>query len=148
MSEDNKPPNSTATFGHRTARHRRRLARKLIKLFVAVVILAAVAFASIAIYKQLSMTDADRAVAETAKVQGDVAKLMDLPAETPTVTTVSDAAGLRTQPFFSGVENGDKILIFIEAHKIVLYRPSTNRVVNSGPILDDSAGAAADDRQE
>jgi cell division protein FtsL len=120
---------------------RRKTLSKVIKVVLALIVLAVVAFASIKIYSSLTMTDADRAVAETERTRDDVAKLMDLPSEEPTITTVSDAENLKKQPFFAATENGDKILIFIEARKVVLYRPSTNRIINSGPILDDSAGS-------
>ena len=57
--------------------------------------------------------------------------LIDLPAnETPTVATVSDVTKLANQPFFKNAQNGDRILIYTDAKKIVLYRPSTNKVVD------------------
>lgn len=64
-----------------------------------------------------------------------VGALTDLPAgETPTVATVSDASKLKSQTFFANAENGDKVLIYTNAKKAYLYRPSTNKVINIAPV--------------
>ena len=62
-----------------------------------------------------------------------------LPDETPSVTTVENAGALSSQPFFASVKDGDKILIFQQAARIIIYRPSKNILVNVGPIVDDNA---------
>lgn len=69
-----------------------------------------------------------------AKTQVDdimvkVGKLMDLPQETPTVATVSDASKLAGQEFFAHALNGDKVIIFPIAKKAILYRPATNKII-------------------
>jgi len=75
-----------------------------------------------------------------AQVQTDdlVAKVgrhLQLPSdEKPTVATVSDVSKLSGQTFFAGAKNGDKVLIYTKAKKAVLYRPSTDKVVNVGPL--------------
>ena len=66
-----------------------------------------------------------------------VSNLILLPNETPTVSTVNDNK-LKSQPFFTNVEQGDKLLIYAKARKIIVYRPSTNKLINVGPILDDT----------
>jgi uncharacterized protein HemX len=63
-----------------------------------------------------------------------VGKLMQLPNETPTIATVSDASKLKAQAFFADAKNGDKLLIFTQAKKAVIYRESENKIINSGPI--------------
>lgn len=64
-----------------------------------------------------------------------VGKLVEIPAnETPTIATVSDATKLSVQPFFAGAQNGDKFLYFPQAKKAVLYRPSTNKIINYGTV--------------
>lgn len=64
-----------------------------------------------------------------------VGKLIELPLdEEPTVATVTDAEKLREQPFFINAQNGDRVLIFTQAKKAYLYRPSTNKIVEVAPV--------------
>lgn len=64
-----------------------------------------------------------------------VAKIAELPAnETPTIATVSDVSKLSGQTFFANAQNGDRVLIYNNAKKAYLYRPSTNKIVNIGPV--------------
>ncbi len=73
-------------------------------------------------------------VEEASKLIQKVGKLTDLPNETPTVATISDAAKLQSQPFFAKAQNGDKVLIYTNAKKAYLYRPSTNKIIDIGPV--------------
>lgn len=54
---------------------------------------------------------------------------IDVPNETPTLATVSDVERLRSQVFFKNAENGDKVLIYAQACKAVLYRQSTKKII-------------------
>jgi hypothetical protein len=64
-----------------------------------------------------------------------VGALTDLPSgEAPTIATVSDASKLKSQAFFANAENGDRVLIYTNAKKAYLYRPSTNKVINIAPV--------------
>ena len=49
--------------------------------------------------------------------------------EEPTLATVSDKEKLKDQPFFASAENGDKVLLFSQAQKIILFRPSSGKIV-------------------
>jgi hypothetical protein len=73
--------------------------------------------------------------AEAKKIIEEVGKLTLLPDETPTVATVADVATLQKQPFFEKAQNGDKVLIFEKAKRAILYRPSTNRIIEIGPVV-------------
>ncbi len=76
---------------------------------------------------------------------GRVGQLMMLPEEEPLVATVEDFEQLRAeQAFYKDVQNGDKLLIFPQAAKAVIYNEAKNMIVNAGPIfVNDEAGAAA-----
>ena len=78
---------------------------------------------------------------ETDLIKEKVSKLMDIPAdEEPTLATVLDKDKLSDQAFFANAENGDKVLIFTKAKKAILYRPSTNKIIEVAPLaIDDAA---------
>ncbi len=60
----------------------------------------------------------------------NVSRLYDIPKnETPTIATVSDKSKLQKQAFFEKAENGDVVLIYAEAKKAALYRPSLNKIM-------------------
>lgn len=72
---------------------------------------------------------------ETDQIKAKVAKLIDLPKdEEPTIATVVDASKLKKQDFFKKAMNGDKVLLFAQAKKAILYRESTNKIIEVAPI--------------
>ncbi len=69
------------------------------------------------------------------QVVDKVALLVDLPAgESPTIATVNDASKVKDQQFFARAKNGDKVLIYSKSGMAVLYRPSTNRVIEYSKV--------------
>jgi len=72
---------------------------------------------------------------ETKLLKERVGKFIELPTdEEPTIATVTDADRLREQPFFANAQNGDRVFIFTRAHKAILYRPSTNKIIEVAPV--------------
>jgi hypothetical protein len=78
---------------------------------------------------------------EEKALVAEVGRLISLPQEeTPIIATVSDQDKLSDQPFFASAELGDKIIIYQQARKAILYRPSEKRIVEVGTVNIDEGG--------
>ncbi len=78
---------------------------------------------------------------EMIKVRSQVAKLAILPTgEDPTLATVTDKNSLKDSFLKANAQNGDKVLVYVKAQKVYIYRPSINKIVNIGPL---TIGASA-----
>lgn len=72
---------------------------------------------------------------EQKKLIERVGRLIALPqGEQPTIATVSDIEKLKGQPFFASAKNGDKVLIYNNAKKAILYDPIADKIVEVGPV--------------
>jgi cytoskeletal protein RodZ len=58
--------------------------------------------------------------------------------EQPTLATVTDIKKLKGQQFFKKAANGDKVLIYAKAQKAILYRPSTDMIIEFAPLILDA----------
>lgn len=75
------------------------------------------------------------AQAEVQRIIEEVGRVYDLPSdETPSVATVQDKEKLSEQPFFARAENGDITLIYQKSRLALLYRPSTQKVINVSSV--------------
>ena len=71
------------------------------------------------------------AEAERDKLVKKVSELVVLPPnEVPAVATITDKNKLQKQLFYSKSDNGDKVLIYKNSKMVVLYRPSSNKIIN------------------
>jgi hypothetical protein len=116
---------------------------KLPWLFVAILIAASVFLFT---QYQSAQRKLDNATPAANKQVNDViknvSKITVVPVnEKPTVATVLNADKLKGQAFFDGTKNGDKILIYAKQNRGIIYRPSTNQIVNIGPVT--ATGATA-----
>lgn len=92
------------------------------------------------LYKQvrkLKVNPTQATQQENQKIIDMVGKLFTLPeGETPTIATVTDPAKLKAeQAFFAKAEDGDKVLIYTRALKAIMYRPSTNKIIEVAPLV-------------
>lgn len=94
---------------------------------------------------QTRISNPSQFASEDAKnLVATVSKLMTLPTEeTPTVATVNDKEKLKNQPFFAKSENGDKVLIYTNAKKAILFRPSINKIIDVAPVNIGPAASAS-----
>jgi len=111
-----------------------------IKVLVLIIIFLAIAGSAFYFYNQNKKTltllnnPSQATEKETKELTDKVGKLITLPDEKPTLITVMDKEKVKDQPFFSKAENGDKVLVYTAAKKAILYRPSTNKIVEVGPV--------------
>ena len=84
---------------------------------------------------QLSQEASQPAQDEVTTIVNEVGKLIVLPTdETPTVATVTDLSKLAGQPFFANAKIGDKVLIYTQAQKAILYDPVANKIIELAPF--------------
>lgn len=73
-----------------------------------------------------------------------VGRMIELPTgEQPTIATVADKTKLQNQPFFARSENGDKVLIFQQSKKAILFRPSLGKVIEVSTLNVNDAGVSS-----
>jgi hypothetical protein len=79
-----------------------------------------------------------------------IGQFLELPTdETPTLATVTDREKLADQTFFLKAENGDKVLIYSQSGKAILYRPSTKKIVDMTSVnVNQPSKAAPQENQE
>lgn len=82
-------------------------------------------------YKYKKMAQTSDTKEEIAQLVKTLDAVIELPGgETPTLATVTDKEKLASQPFFRKSENGDKVLIYTNAGRAILYRPSIGKIVD------------------
>lgn len=54
--------------------------------------------------------------------------------ETPTIATITDVDKLKGQPFFARAQNGDKILMYEKTQRTIIYRPLTDKIIETASI--------------
>ncbi len=92
---------------------------------------------------KLSSTSVSSEKDETQQLVDRLGKFMELPSnETPTLATVSDVESLKAQVFFKNAQNSDQVLLYAEAGKAILYRPSTQKIIEVATINTGATGTA------
>jgi len=130
---------------------------KMARIAVELILLVAVVYLSLwgmglqsknkDLNNQITTLNNNPVIAEQKKANQLVSKvsaLMTVPTgETPQAAQVTDPAALKTQyAFFTDVQKGDQILFYVKAGKVIVYRPSTNKIVQTGPLTVNAAPAA------
>lgn len=72
---------------------------------------------------------------EVSSLLEEISHIYDLPTgETPTVATITDVDKLKDQPFFEKAKNGDKVIIYNQAKKAILYDPTSRKILEIAPL--------------
>lgn len=114
--------------------------KSLATVFIIVVALALASVPSYYFYdkyqksQELLKNPTEAARQEVKTLVAQVGKHIELPKEDPTVATVSDKDKLKDQAFFAKAQNGDKVLIYTQSRKAILYRPTTNKIIEVSTV--------------
>lgn len=129
MTEKSEGPSKT-----REPRIGRALAARLKAGMVVLVVVAAIGFGAAYFYSaselnRLRDTSSQTADKEAVELIKEIGQHMVLPDEKPTIATVEDKQKLKEQSFFKNSQNGDKVLMYTQHKKAILYRPAEDKVI-------------------
>lgn len=100
---------------------------------ILVVVLTVLLVGAIVLIVSLMMGKSDPEtdqVKELQKTVKSVSRLMVLPeSEQPTLATVTDVSKLKGQAFFANAKTGDKVLIYPNSKKAILYSPTLDKII-------------------
>jgi len=106
-----------------------------------VLLIVVVLLAGIVVLCYAYLTTRNQLTKLSSNSQNDVQQLtkqigtyLQLPDESPTLATVSDVGKLKSQDFFKNAQNGDKVLIFSKSGRALLYRPSTQKIIEYSKV--------------
>ena len=115
----------------------------IIGIIVAVIVLGGITYGvsqgKISLNKtSTTQADAAKNATQAEEVQNiitEVSKHIVLPAdEIPTAAVVSDLSKLAGQQFFERAQLGDIVLVYANVRRVVLWRPSTQKIVEVSAI--------------
>jgi hypothetical protein len=102
---------------------------------IALVVIIALAIIWYSMSKSPIGTDSVANDATKTEYLADVKKVIMVPEEDPTFLVVDNAELIsKQQAFFKDVVNGDALFVFPTAGKAIIWSPSRDMVINSGPI--------------
>jgi len=83
-------------------------------------------------------------VDEAAVIAEKIKNLADLPTEKPVLATIANPSESAGQSLFPDALEGDKVLIYLQAKKAILYRPDSDQVVKTISLLSDQLAETAE----
>jgi hypothetical protein len=90
---------------------------------------------------------------EAREILEKISDYMVLPNESPAIATVADESKLQGS-FYARAQKGDKVIVFRQAQKAILYRPSDNKVIDFTSVhltsmgLDPSSSTATQQQEQ
>lgn len=123
-----------APAGFQRPRKQRKLIGGLLLLSVGALIVTGLLFMK---YRQAVNTNP---TVQRNQLLSEVGSEVALPNETPTVSTIVDKSKITNAALAAQAQNGDKLLIYANAKRLILYRPVSHKVID---ILDIQTPAPA-----
>lgn len=142
------PKNKTTGEGHSPAQ--RETWKRFITLSVIGSVLLVLLASSIYFFLQYQKTQSllnnpsQSQKEQLAFFQKKIGKHYVLPQDSNvTLAAVTDSSRLKSQSFFSQAQNGDQVLIYPDSGLAILYRPSIDKIINVGPVNNESQQASS-----
>lgn len=111
----------------------------------AFILVGGLAFTSFYFYQKYKKAAANSDTAARMEIQditGAIGNFMELPDETPTLATITDQEKLKDYSFFAKAQNGDKVLIFAQSQKAILYRPESRKIIEVVSLISQNGESA------
>lgn len=114
---------------------RKKTKRVVARLFVVLILLCAGALCVVLFLKYREAVDSNPTNIEQKTVE-TVSRLVETPDEKPTVVTVQDASKLSNPELASRAQDEDRLLVYPESRRVVIFRPSSGKIVDILSIKD------------
>jgi len=124
---------------HKTSPHKSRAGLGMLIALISVSVVAVGSTATATIffvkYNNLKNNPSAYQQEDKQKIIDKVGKLYDVPNEDPSLARVTNVEKLKKeQEFFKNAKEGDYVLVYPKAKLGILYRESSNKIVNIGPV--------------
>jgi hypothetical protein len=111
--------------------------KKMLLIGLVVAVIGALGFTTFYFYRQYKTASNPEAAMqkEIQALEKTLGQFMDLPTdEVPQLATVTDSGKLKDRSFFVRAQNGDKVLLYSKSMKVILYRPSTGKIIEASTV--------------
>jgi hypothetical protein len=100
-------------------------------IFIIIILSFGSAYYQFRQYEQVKSNPANYIKEDEKKIINSISQYMVLPSdETPSISIVTESTKLKDNIFFKNAQNGDKVIVYTQAQKGILYRPSSNKIIN------------------
>ena len=104
---------------------------------IIIIVVVALSLIMAGVYKNQMASKQNKRIAEEQAVVDKISKLLRLPNETPIFMTVYNEKDFQNNDLFRAVKTGDKVLVYLNSKQAIIYRPSTNQVIEVLPVKGD-----------
>ncbi|TSC55742.1 MAG: hypothetical protein G01um101418_789 [Parcubacteria group bacterium Gr01-1014_18] len=108
---------------------------RLVSIGIGIIAIAALA-GCFYYYQEAQALKKDPALAarqEAQKTLARVGQILYLPKEEPQIASINDPEKLKDNPFFAESQKGDKLLMYKEAKRAILYDPIAHKIRDIAP---------------
>jgi cytoskeletal protein RodZ len=138
---------TTPSGGEKAQKPVKKKRRKFFRLSTLIIVILLVGLAGGAYYSYTKYNETKKEVEKLSTVQGqqelsktqtqqllgEMRNIIVLPdGEDPVVATITDVELLKGKEFYKDAQNDDRVVVFANAKKAYIYRPSTKTIVNVG----------------